>query len=176
MKALSFNNKCMLFNNKLVSYDTTPQITYKRYMWRFDDFNDSVFQMGAIRLNSIDLPYNYVTYGKGGGSAIQAQMPEKMVAAITSQDPNHKWCVSNWYSNKWGWLIFDLPNAVMPYKYELQIAGDTAQNPSRNPKRVRLYASTSTPTTFDDDSWVLLSDYNQTLPTTNYAWVTIWEN
>ena len=148
---------------------------YTRFMWRWDGLvTPGVFQMGAIRLNSIDLPYTYVTYGKGGGNAIAAQLPEKMVAAITGQDANHKWCVNNWYNNLWGWLIFDMPSAIVPTKYELQIAGDTNENPGRNPTRTRLYASTGTPTTFEDASWELIADSSETLPTTNYAWTTVW--
>lgn len=150
--------------------------TYTRFMWRFDGIvSGSVFQMGAIRLNNIALPYTYVTYNKGSGREISSQMPEKMVAAITGDDPYHKWCIDQLSSDVWGWFIFDLPTAITPTKYELQIAGDTSQNPSRNPSRTRLYASTGTPTLFEDASWDLIVDSSMSLPTTNYGWVTVWE-
>ena len=149
---------------------------YTRFMWRFDGIvSSSVFQMGAIKLNNINLPYTYVTFGKSGGSDISSQMPEKMVAAITGDDPYHKWCIGSMYGTKWGWFIFDMPTPIVPTKYELQIGGDTAQNTGRNPTRTRLYASYSTPTTFDDQSWELVVDSSMTLPTTNYGWVTVWE-
>lgn len=155
--------------------NTEPVTYYTRFMWRFDGFDDIAFQMGAIRLNNIALPYTYVTYGKGGGWEISSQMPEKMVAAVNGEDPDHKWCVDGWWDDKWGWFIFDMPTAIVPTKYELQIAGDTAQNTGRNPNRTRLYASTGTPTTFEDASWVQIVDSSMTLPTTNYSWVTVWE-
>lgn len=175
--ALSFGNNLIKFNNYALDSTGIPEpASYTRFMWRFDGtVSSGVFQMGAIRLNNIALPYTYVTYDKGGGRAISSQMPEKMVAAITGDDPYHKWCVDQWYSNIWGWFIFDMPTAIVPTKYELQIGGDTAQNPGRNPTRTRLYASAGTPTTFDDSSWELIVDSSMSLPTTNYGWVTVWE-
>lgn len=175
---LKYNGSILRLLSKAVVDYTTPPVPsgYTRFMWRWDGLvSGSVFQMGAIKLNNIDLPYTYVTFGKSGGSDISSQMPEKMVAAITGDDPYHKWCIGSMYGDKWGWLIFDMPSAIVPTKYELQIAGDTAQNSGRNPTRTRLYASTGTPTTFEDSSWELIVDSSMSLPTTNYGWVTVWE-
>lgn len=153
------------------------KVGFQRFMWRFDGIvNGSTFQMGAIRLNDIDLPYTYITYGKGGGVSINSQPASAMVATITGDDPYHKWCVNMWYANKWGWIIFDMPYGIVPKKYELQIAGDTQSYPGRNPVQTRLFASTGTPTTFEDESWELIVDSNMQLPTTNYYWVTVWED
>lgn len=173
--ALSFGNSLLTFNDYVLDATDIPA-GYTRFMWRWDGLvSGNVFQMAAIRLNSIDLPYTYVTFGKSSGNNISAQPASKMVAAISGQDENHKWCINGMSSTKWGWLIFDMPTAIVPTKYELQIAGDTTEYPGRNPTRTRLYASYGTPTTFDDQSWDLIVDSSTTLPTTNYGWATVWE-
>ena len=174
MNALTVNGKQLTIDGvEILGYGEPTK--YKRFMWRWDGLvSPHVFQMGAIRLNSIDLPYTYVTYDASEGQLIQMWLPKKLVAAITGQDPDHKWCMNLMYSNQWGWIIFDMPSAIVPTKYELQIAGDTHENPEKNPTRTRLYASTGTPTTFDDASWELIVDSSAVLPTTNYAWTTVW--
>lgn len=176
--ALSFGNSLLKFNNYVLDATSAPEppAGYTRFMWRWDGLvSGNVFQMSAIKLNNINLPYTYVTFGKSSGNDISAQPASKMVAAMSGQDANHKWCINGMSSTKWGWLIFDMPTAIVPTKYELQIAGDTAANPGRNPTRTRLYASYGTPTTFDDQSWELIVDSSMSLPTTNYGWVTVWE-
>ena len=176
--ALAFGNNLLAFNNYVLDPTGVPEppAGYTRFMWRFDGIGGSdCFQMGAIRLNDIALPYTYVTYAKGGGRTIAAQLPDKMVAAMSGDDPYHKWCVDRWSSNIWGWFIFDMPTPIVPTKYELQTAGDTADYPARNPTRTRLYASHGTPTTFEDPSWELIVDSSMTLPAANFRWVTVWE-
>ena len=173
MNALTVNGKQLTIDNvEILGFDEV--VKYTRFMWRWDGLvSGSVFQMSSIKLNDIALPYTFIAFGKGSGNDIAAQPASKMVAAEELTD-NKKWCVSNMYSNKWGWIIFDMPTAIKLIKYQLQIGGDTAQNTGRNPTRTRLYASTGTPTTFEDDSWELLVDSTAVLPTTNYAWTTVW--
>lgn len=180
-------DKIWTFNNNIVKYGNDAMVTaapstaYKRYMWRWDglqgDYGLNIFQMGAIKINGINLPYDYISYNSSSSWFGSNQEPYRMLESMSGDDPYHKWCqIGNDYNNAWGWIIFDLPVAVVPTTYSLQTGGDTGVVPERNPRRVRLYGSTGTPTGDSDPSWVLLSDYSGNFPAANYYWFDAWSD
>ena len=171
---LQYNNRTILTPSRDSFVAFVPESTsYKRFMWRFDGNvgSSSGFQMSRIKINSETLPYTYVTYGANFSNWSNTQIPQNMVKSEDSVSGNNeKWGGNANSSSGYGWIIFDLATNVVPTKYSLMTAGDTAQYTNRNPKRIRLYASTGTPTTFDDSSWVLLDDRSNALPSSNHVW------
>ena len=143
---------------------------YKRYLWKFTGATGRLgwkqFQIAAIKVNDISLPYTYITSGISAGSTWSDSSPGNFV------DSNE--------SNKWGggttasgtidgWYIFDLPSAVIPTKYSLKTGNDTNYE-DRNPRNGMLYGSLGTPTTTSDSSWVLLDSRALNLPRSNLVW------
>lgn len=162
---LQFNNRTILTPSRdsFVAFNYVPAIPeYTRYMWRFDT-NNYQFQLSGLKINSISLPYTYITSYFGGST-----WGDGNVQNFIDSDETNKWG-GNLYNNHYGWIIFDLPSATVPETYSLKTANDTATE-DRRPNRSRLYASTGTPTTFDDVSWVLLDDRDPQLPLANLTW------
>ena len=163
---------------KLSFPTATKYGTFKRYMWRWDGIGSgTVFQMARINIGNVPRPYTLVSYycSKGTVANNSTQGPDALLSSETpGQAPKYKWCQVDVNSTAFGWIIFDLDNEATPEEYSLIIGEDTASSPGRNPKRVRLYGTNDlTAKTFDNISWVLLSDFNGTLPTTNLdTWTT----
>ena len=155
-------------------YQTKSLKSYKRFMWRWDGVvSGQVFQMSRIQINEISLPYSYVTYAQGSGRVISGQPANLLVQA----EADSTWCIDQMTSgNMWGWVIFELSEAVPVEKYRIKTGGDTATYPGRNPTRIRLYGTNTEATSFDDASWDLLSDLSSpTIPTTNMTWTSYFE-
>lgn len=150
--------------------------SFKRYMFRWDGVvSGSTFQLSRLMIDDIDLPYTYVNCGSSGGSTISNEPAAAMIASTSSYtNPNNKWCMISVGSSSYGWLIFDLPDTHVIHSYRVMTANDTADDSGRNPKRIRLYGTTSEATTVSDESWVLLSDVsnsgNSSITTANRTW------
>lgn len=171
MNALTVNGKQLTIDNVEILGFEEP-VKYKRFMWRFDGTEGTnSFQLSRIKVNDEELPYVYVIHGANFSNFSNTQTPQNMLKSDSYVGGNDE----SWggYANRstgYGWIIFDISNLITPVKYKLMTAGDTASYPGRNPKRIRLYASTETPTTADDASWVLLDDRSDALPAANHVW------
>ena len=170
MYKLMIGNRTILDNTRTgyVAFFPEEQATsYKRFMWRFDGSKrQAQFQGSGIKINGISLPYTFVDYYMSG-----SVWGDGAATNLIDSDETNKWggSIGN-QTTGYGWIIFDLPSAVIPEYYELKTANDTA-NEDRRPARSRLYASEETPTTFDDASWVLLDDRDPEWPLSNLTWV-----
>lgn len=151
------------------------EVEYKRYMFRWDNVvSGSTFQLSRIQIDDVELPYTFVGYGISGGNYQSNEPANAMIASTSSfSDPNNKWCMTS-ISGQYAWFIFDLPQSHHPVSYRLMSGNDTSFQQGRNPLRVRLYGTNENATTFDDPSWVLLSDEynysNSLLATGNREW------
>lgn len=169
---LQYDNRTILVPNRdaYIGYTDNGQ-AYSRYMWSFSGvsggYGGYIFQMEDLAINNIS-GFSYVTASPSTGFTNQG--PEKMIDGNTAT----KWCM-NCSTEQECYLIFDSTDPIVPTSYSLQIGGDTQIYTGRNPKTRALWASTGTPTTFNDPSWELLNISDSAIPTTNYAWVTMWE-
>jgi len=168
---LQFNNRTILTPSKdsFVAF-VEPPVAYKRYMWKFTGATGRLgyrqFQMAAIKINDESLPYTYITSAISVGST----WGDGSATNFIDLDETNKWGGgSESFGTIDGWIIFDLPSAIVPVYYMLKTANDTEYE-NRNPTGSLLYASLDTPTTSTDSSWVLLDDRNPNLPRSNLTW------
>lgn len=150
---------------------------YKRYMWRWEGINNtgypSHFQMGRIRINDVQLPYTYISYAKGSGrDSSVGEMAYRLVNA-ESTGQYDKWVIFDMYPQSpecWGYVIFDLPEAVIPTSYYLKTTNDS--NLNQFPTRMMLYGTNDlTANDPSSVSWDLLSDVSDfLLPSAYFTW------
>jgi len=169
---LKYNGSILKLPSKaIVDYVAPPVQSYMRYMWKFtgattkDNYRE--FQMACLKINDISFPYTYIASGLTYGSA----WSDGVASNLIDVDETNKWGGGLSYGSgtQSGWIIFDLPSAIVPLSYSLKTANDTAEI-GRNPTYAYLYASLETPTTDTDPSWVLLDERDPELPRSNLTW------